>query len=214
MAMRERRKHASDSVRSVGTLPLLPDVPAAPPAPAPGTGSAPATPAPAPSAPSVPAAPVPAPSDAPAAAPSGSDLDRAIALSELRRLICAIADFEPGYWTEADIAEAIAEGERDLEAALQTWRALCERLGLEMPEVAGSRARRKRVLAMFAARPGIRYALDGIEPDPRHPDCVVLGLGIRRSDGTIWTCDLLVPRDRFDPFALLELVERHGGALD
>jgi hypothetical protein len=164
--------------------------------------------------PTAPAAQPAAPASAPARACPGSDLDRAIAQSELRRLIRALAEHEPEHWRPADVEEAIREGERDLEAALQTWRALCGRLGLEMPEVAGSRARRKRVLAMFAARPGIRYALDGIEPDPRHPDCVVLGLGIRRSDGTIWTCDLLVPRERFDPFALLELIEGHGGAIN
>lgn len=137
-----------------------------------------------------------------------------IRLSELRRLIRAIADFEPAYWTDADIAEAIVEGERDLDAALATWRDLCERLGAKPAESPGACARRKRILAALAACPAERYAFDGVEPDPRHPDCVVLGIGIRQPDSTIWTCDLLIPNERFDPLALLDLIERYVAALD
>lgn len=155
-----------------------------------------------------PAAGSPAP-----AAPSGSgDLDRIIRLAELRRLVLDLATAEPQHWTPRDIAEALAYGEADLDAAMTTWRALCARLGVRQPEASGAEARRERVLAMLAERPGIRYAIAGGETDPRYPGCVVLGVGVRQPDGSIHTCDAIMPSDRYDPFGLLDLVERVGAA--
>jgi hypothetical protein len=78
---------------------------------------------------------------------------------------------------------------------------------------AAAEARRQRVIAMLAERPAIRHALVTDDADPAYPDCVVLGIGIRRGDGAIYTADMIVPRDRYDGIALLDLVERHGGVV-
>lgn len=68
-------------------------------------------------------------------------------------------------------------------------------------------ARRQRVLAMLAARPGVRYTmLTDIEADP---EAVILILAIRG----VGTCELRIPRDRYDPWLLLDLVEKYGGSV-
>jgi hypothetical protein len=72
---------------------------------------------------------------------------------------------------------------------------------------AAAEARRQRVLARLAERPGIRYAvLTDTEADP---EAVILALAIRG----IATCELRIPREKYDPFLLLELIERHGGTV-
>ena len=62
-------------------------------------------------------------------------------------------------------------------------------------------ARRQRVLTMLADNPALRLAVvcDGAG------DPVPVAVAIR-DKGTI---EILIPAARFDPFALLELVERH-----
>ena len=68
-------------------------------------------------------------------------------------------------------------------------------------------ARRQRVLAMLEAHPGTRYAaLTDMQTDR---EVVLLTLAIRGQA----TCELLIPRDRYDPFLLLDLIERHGGTV-
>lgn len=63
-------------------------------------------------------------------------------------------------------------------------------------------ARRHRVLAMLASDPSLRVAVicDG-EGDP-----VPVAVGIRDKG----ICEVHIPAARFDPFALLDLVDRHG----
>jgi hypothetical protein len=72
---------------------------------------------------------------------------------------------------------------------------------------ANAEARKQRVLAMLAERPGVRYAvLTDTEADPED---VILVLAIRG----VTTWELRIPRAKYDPFLLLELIERHGGAM-
>jgi hypothetical protein len=78
---------------------------------------------------------------------------------------------------------------------------------------AAAEARRQKVLAMFAERPGIRHALVTDDADPQYHGFVVLGIGIRHEDGAIQTADVIVRQERYDPFLLLELIERHDGAV-
>jgi hypothetical protein len=68
-----------------------------------------------------------------------------------------------------------------------------------------ARARRQRVLAKLADNPALRIAVvcDG-EGDP-----VPVAVAIRDKG----TCEVLIPAGRFDPFALLDLAAKHGGAL-
>lgn len=142
-----------------------------------------------------------------------TDPDRPAKLAELHRLIHALAEHDPEHWTPADVEEAIREGERDLDAALETWRAIARQHGIGMDTDARAEARRQRVLAMLAERPGIRYALVSDPDDPAYPELVVLAVGLRKEDGATYTFEMLVPHDRYDPFLLMELVERHGGTL-
>lgn len=76
-------------------------------------------------------------------------------------------------------------------------------------KASATEVRRSQVEAMLAARPGIRYALVTDEADEAYPGCVVLGIGIRGENGAISTADLIVPRESYDGYRLLELVERH-----
>lgn len=66
----------------------------------------------------------------------------------------------------------------------------------------GADGRRQRVLAMLADNPALRLAVvcDG-QGDP-----VPVALAIRDKG----TCEVLIPAARFDPFDLLDLVERHA----
>ena len=66
-------------------------------------------------------------------------------------------------------------------------------------------ARRQRVLAMLAERPGIRYAVVVDNPDA---DPVIVTLAVRGRA----SCELRIPRAKYDPWLLLELLEKHSGA--
>ena len=68
-------------------------------------------------------------------------------------------------------------------------------------------ARRQRVLAMLAENPTKRYAM--LTQDDDDPEGVCLTLAIRGRA----TCELRIPRDRYDPFLLRHLIERHSGTI-
>lgn len=66
-------------------------------------------------------------------------------------------------------------------------------------------ARWQRVLAMLDEQPGIRYAL----MTDTDAEAVILALAIRG----VGTCEVLIPKAKFDPFLLLDLIERHGATV-
>jgi hypothetical protein len=68
-------------------------------------------------------------------------------------------------------------------------------------------ARRRRVLALLAGNPTRRYAL--VTDAESEPGCVILTLAVRDRA----TCDLRIALDKYDPFLLLELIERHGSTV-
>ena len=72
-----------------------------------------------------------------------------------------------------------------------------------LPDLA-MEARRQRVLAMLGERPGVRYAL--LTDTKADQNAVILALAIR----DVGTCELRVPRVKFDPFVLLDLIAQHG----
>ena len=74
-------------------------------------------------------------------------------------------------------------------------------------------ARRQRVLAMLADRQRVRYAV--LTDTGADPDAVILALAIRGAmpDGGTVTCELRIPREKYDPFLLLDLIQRHGGTV-
>ena len=74
--------------------------------------------------------------------------------------------------------------------------------GARIAKYAGADAedRKAKVLAQFAEQPGIRRAMAFSEDGT-----VTVGV---RSDGAIWTQDLTIPAEKFDPFLILERFEK------
>lgn len=71
--------------------------------------------------------------------------------------------------------------------------------------IAPAEARMGKVIARLHGDPGLRYAVEAhIDADP---EAVILSLAIRGKAA----CELRVPRDKYDPFLLLDLIERHSG---
>lgn len=68
---------------------------------------------------------------------------------------------------------------------------------------AAAETRRQRVQAMLRDNLGIRYAL--VTDTESNPDAVIVALAIRGRA----TCELLVPREKWDGVLFLELLERH-----
>jgi hypothetical protein len=73
-----------------------------------------------------------------------------------------------------------------------------------LPDAAAER-RRQRVLAMLTANPSLRIAVvcDGAG------DPVPVAIAIRDKA----TCEVLIPRDRYDGALLLDLIDRHSGTV-
>jgi len=68
-------------------------------------------------------------------------------------------------------------------------------------------AHRQRVIGMLAERPDTKYAV--LTDDQADPEGVILVIAIR---GVV-TCELRIPRQKYDPFLLLDLIRRHGGTM-
>lgn len=68
-------------------------------------------------------------------------------------------------------------------------------------------ARRQRVLEILAENPTARYAV--LTDTQADPEAVLLTLAIRGQA----TCEFRIPRARYDPFLLLDLIERHGATV-
>lgn len=70
-----------------------------------------------------------------------------------------------------------------------------------------SEARRQKVLALLRDSPGITYAV--VTDTQSDPDAVIVALAIRGRA----TCELLVPREKWDGLLLLDLIKRHGATV-
>ena len=65
--------------------------------------------------------------------------------------------------------------------------------------------RRQKVIAMLEAAPGTQRAIyTDTDSDPHN---VILTVAVRACNQT---CELLIPKAKYDPWRLLELIERHG----
>lgn len=64
--------------------------------------------------------------------------------------------------------------------------------------------RRAKVLAILRNNTGIRYAIEVVDANT---DPVVVTIGIRK----VATFEMNIPQAFYDPFALLELIEKHTG---
>ena len=68
-------------------------------------------------------------------------------------------------------------------------------------------ARRSRVLSMLSQNPSVTYAaLTDLDADP---EAALLTLAIRGRA----TCELRIPREKYDSFLLLDLLDRHGATV-
>lgn len=68
-------------------------------------------------------------------------------------------------------------------------------------------SRRQRMLAMLTENPTARYAL--ATDAQADPEGVILSLAIRDRA----TCELRIPREKYDGVLLLDLIERHGATV-
>jgi hypothetical protein len=66
-----------------------------------------------------------------------------------------------------------------------------------------SQAKRREVLSMLAENPGITHAI--ISDDETDPEYVIITLAIRGQA----TCDLRIPKARYDGLKVLDLIEQH-----
>lgn len=66
--------------------------------------------------------------------------------------------------------------------------------------------RRQKVIAMLEAAPGTQRAIyTDTDSDPHN---VILAIAVRH----VATCEMLISKAKYDPWQLLELIERHGQA--
>ena len=68
-------------------------------------------------------------------------------------------------------------------------------------------ARRRRVLQLLAEHPTCRYAV--ITDAEADPEAVLLTLAIRDAG----TCELRIPKAKYDGVLLLDLIERHSATV-
>ena len=66
--------------------------------------------------------------------------------------------------------------------------------------------RRKKAIALLEAAPGTQRAVY-VDPDS-DPDNIILAVAVRYPTGA--TCEMLIPKAKYDPWRLLELIERLG----
>ena len=69
---------------------------------------------------------------------------------------------------------------------------------------------KQQALARLQIDPNVRYALVTTDPDT---DPVLLTVYIRSTNQSIATCDLLIPKAKYDPILLEELLKKHGGTI-
>ena len=77
------------------------------------------------------------------------------------------------------------------------------------PSIATEDAK-QQALARLQIDPNVRYALVTTDPDT---DPVLLTVYIRSTNQSIVTCDLLIPKAKYDPILLEELLKKHGGKI-
>ncbi len=89
---------------------------------------------------------------------------------------------------------------------VQTIRQSKAEILTELQREARAEWRRQKVIAMLNAAPNTQRAIYAdIDGDPHN---VILAVAVRHP--TPATCEMLIPKAKYDPWRLLELVERHG----
>jgi hypothetical protein len=79
-------------------------------------------------------------------------------------------------------------------------------LHMEAANSDSAERRRIEVLSMLAQEPSVTHAF--VTDDDAKVDYVIVTVGI----GGIGTCELRIPREKYDGLAVLKLIEEHTGA--
>ena len=82
--------------------------------------------------------------------------------------------------------------------------------GKAVAPTSASENAKQQALARLQIDPNVRYALVTPNPDT---DPVLLTVYIRSTNQSIVTCDLLIPKAKYDPILLEELLKKHGGTI-
>jgi len=95
-------------------------------------------------------------------------------------------------WTEEELFEAKSNAENDLENALLSFRALARTV------------RKVKVLALLEADSGLQRAIYADTSSNQHD--VILAIAVFGYA----TCEVRISKARYDPFQLLDLIEKYG----
>ena len=88
---------------------------------------------------------------------------------------------------------------------VQTIRQSKAEILTELQREARAELRRQKVIAMLEAAPDMQRAI--YTDADSDPDNVILTVAVRAFQQT---CELMIPKAKYDPWQLLELIERHG----
>lgn len=116
---------------------------------------------------------------------------RKVATATVATLATVAPALPPSVATVASVAVAIATGEPIKPLSIQDRQ---------------REDRRQKVIAMLEAAPGTQRAI--YVDDASDPHNVILAIAVRHP--TPATCEMLIPKAKYDPWRLLELIERHG----
>ncbi|MBS0300375.1 MAG: hypothetical protein JSR32_10730 [Proteobacteria bacterium] len=112
------------------------------------------------------------------------------------------------YLRDRDLTITLTDGDSlELSPVEKITHELIERLRKHKPliiEELKREQRREKVLKMLEERPEIQRAFVTDTGSDRHN--VILTLGIRNAG----TCELLIPKHKYDPFAVLEIIQKSG----
>lgn len=98
----------------------------------------------------------------------------------------------------------VAPADKLTDELKQTIRQSKTEILTELQREARAEWRRQKVIAMLEATPGTQRAIyPDADSDPLN---VILVIAIRH----VATCEMLIPKAKYDPWKLLELIEQHG----
>lgn len=90
-------------------------------------------------------------------------------------------------------------------AAVNRWLAVIRERKAEILAELQREMRRQKAIALMEAAPGTQRGV--YVDDQSDPQFVVLAVAVRACNQT---CEMTISKNRYDPWRLLELIERHG----
>jgi len=99
----------------------------------------------------------------------------------------------------------VAPAEKLTDEIKQTIRQSKAEILTELQREARAEWRRQKVIAILEAAPDTQRAI--YTDTDSDPNSVILTVAVRSCQQT---CEMLIPKAKYDPWKLLELIERHG----